>query len=375
MAEEQQGQERTEEPTPRRLQKAREEGQVARSRELTSMALVTVGAATLLLLFPSSAREVGELMRHCFELAARPQDNMYAVLETAFQAGLTATLPFLVAVTVIGGASMVATGGMVLSAKAFAFKGSRISPISGLKRMFSVKSLMELGKSVAKFVLIAGISTLALTGFLDGMLGLSARTLESAIAGSVEYVGIALLLVGLSLVIVAVIDVPFQVAQHKKQLKMTKQEVKDELKDSEGKPEVRSRIRQLQQEISKRQMLANVPEADVVITNPEHYSVALKYDGESMGAPVVLAKGADHMAFRIREIASAHDVPQIPVPPLARAVYHATDVGQEVPGPLYVAVAKVLAYVYQLDLYRRGQVRQAPVLGEVDIPTEFAVDR
>lgn len=375
MAEEQQGQERTEEPTPRRLEKAREEGQIPRSRELTSMALVTVGAATLLMVFPGSTRQMGELMTRAFEMAARPDANMFTILETALETGLTAALPFLVAVTVLGALSMIVPGGVVLSAKALAFKGNRISPISGFKRMFSVKSLMELAKSIAKFVLIAGMSTLALSWFLDGMMALGGRTVVSAIAGSVQYVGIALLLIGMSLVLVAVVDVPFQVAQHRKQLKMTKQEVKDELKDSEGKPEVRSRIRQLQQEISRRQMLTQVPEADVIITNPEHFSVALKYDGEAMGAPLVLAKGADHMAMRIREIGAAHDVPQIRVPPLTRAIYYSTEVGQEIPGPLYVAVAKVLAYVYQLDLYRRGRVKQAPVLGTVDVPDEFAVDR
>lgn len=375
MAEEQQGQERTEEPTPRRLEKAREEGQLPRSRELTSMALVTVGAATLLMVFPGSTRQMGELMTRAFEMAARPDANMFTILETALETGLTAVLPFLVAVTVLGALSMIVPGGVVLSAKALAFKGNRISPISGFKRMFSVKSVMELAKSIAKFVLIAGMSTLALSWFLDGMMALGGRTVESAIAGSVQYVGIALLLIGMSLVLVAVVDVPFQVAQHRKQLKMTKQEVKDELKDSEGKPEVRSRIRQLQQEISRRQMLTQVPEADVIITNPEHFSVALKYDGEAMGAPLVLAKGADHMAMRIREIGAAHDVPQIRVPPLTRAIYYSTEVGQEIPGPLYVAVAKVLAYVYQLDLYRRGRVKQAPVLGTVDVPDEFAVDR
>jgi flagellar biosynthetic protein FlhB len=374
MAEEQQGQERTEEPTPRRLEKAREEGQIPRSRELTSMALVTVGAATLMLLFPSSSKQVGGLMTRAFEMAARPEANMYRILEIAFEAGLFAALPFLLAVTVIGALSMIVPGGVVLSAKAIAFKGNRISPLSGFKRMFSVKSVMELAKSIAKFVLIAGMSTLALSWFLDGMMGLGGHTLEGAVAASVRYVGIALLLIGFSLVIVAVVDVPFQVAQHKKQLKMTKQEVKDELKDSEGKPEVKSRIRQLQQEISRRQMLTQVPEADVIITNPEHFSVALKYDGEAMGAPVVLAKGADHMALKIREIGTAHDVPQIRVPPLTRAIYYASEVGQEIPGPLYVAVAKVLAYVYQLEMFRRGQVKQRPVLGNVDIPSEFAVD-
>jgi len=374
MAEEQQGQERTEEPTPRRLEKAREEGQTPRSRELTSMALVTVGAATLMLLFPASSKQVGGLMRHAFEMAARPEDNMYRILEIGFEAGLFATLPFLVTVTVIGVLSMIVPGGVVLSAKAIAFKGNRISPLSGFKRMFSVKSVMELAKSIAKFVLIAGMSTLALAWFLDGMMALGGHTLEGAVAASVRYVGIALLLIGFSLVIVAVVDVPFQVAQHKKQLKMTKQEVKDELKDSEGKPEVKSRVRQLQQEISRRQMLTQVPEADVIITNPEHFSVALKYDGEAMGAPVVLAKGADHMALKIREIGTAHDVAQIRVPPLTRAIYYSSEVGQEIPGPLYVAVAKVLAYVYQLEMFRRGQVKQRPVLGSVDIPSEFAVD-
>lgn len=374
MAEEQTGQERSEEPTPRRLQKAREEGQVARSRELTSMALVTVGAALLMVLFPGAARRAARLMSRCFELAAQPQENMYKVLETALDAALGAALPFLAAVTLVGAGSMVVPGGIVLSSKAFAFKANRISPISGFKRMFSVRSLMELAKSIAKIVLVAGIAFIALSAFLDGLLGLSDLSLESAVAGSVQYVGLALLLIGMSLVLVAAVDVPFQIAQHKKQLRMTQQEVRDELKDSEGKPEVRSRIRQLQREISQRQMLTRVPEADVVITNPEHYSVALKYQADAMGAPVVLAKGADHMAMRIREIAAASDVPQIAVPPLTRAVYYATEVGGEIPGPLYVAVARVLAYVYQLGMFRRGEVRQAPVLGAVEVPEEFAVD-
>lgn len=373
MAEEQNGQERTEEPTPRRLEKAREEGQVARSRELTSMALVTLGAAVLMLVFPGAARRVGRLMGRCFELAARPQEHMFTVLETALEAALGAALPFLAAVMLIGAASMVVPGGLVLSAKAFAFKGSRISPISGFKRMFSARSMMELAKSVAKIVLIGGIAFVALSGFLDDLLGLSNLALETAVARSVWYIGLTLLLIGLSLVVVAAVDVPFQVAQHRKQLRMTRQEIKDELKDSEGKPEVRSRIRQLQREISQRQMLANVPDADVVITNPEHYSVALKYDADDMGAPVVLAKGVDHMALRIREIAAASDVPQIAVPPLTRAVYHATEVGGEIPAPLYVAVARVLAYVYQLGMFRRGETRQAPVLGKVEVPEEFAV--
>ncbi|MFW6094011.1 MAG: flagellar biosynthesis protein FlhB [Pseudomonadota bacterium] len=374
MAEEQLGQEKTEEPTPKRLEKAREEGQAARSRELTSMALVVVGAGVLILMFPAAARRVAALMTRAFELAARPQENMYTVLELAWDEGLGAAVPFLATVMLVGAASMLIPGGLVLSGKAVAFKASRISPISGFKRMFSVKSLMELGKSIAKFLLVAGVATAALSVFLDGLMALSGAPLQMAVASSVRYVGLALLCIGFALVLIAAVDVPFQLAQHKKQLRMTKQEVKDEQKETEGKPEVRSRIAQLRQEISQRQMLPRVPDADVIITNPEHYSVALRYDGDTMGAPEVLAKGADHMAFTIRRLGAAHDVPQVAVPPLARAVYHATDVGEEIPAPLYVAVARVLAYVYQLDLHRRGKVDQAPVLGDVTIPDEYVVD-
>lgn len=338
------------------------------------MALVTVGAVALIAVFPSAARRMAKLMSRVFEMAAHPQENMFTALEVALEAGLGAAAPFLAVVMLVGAGSMLVPGGLVFSTKAMTFKASRISPSSGIKRMFSARSLMELFKSIAKFLLVAAMAVLALSTFFDGLLALAGLSLQAAVAQSLEYVALALLCIGMSLVIVAAVDVPFQIAQHTKQLRMTKQEVKDELKDSEGKPEVRSRIRQLQLEISQRQMMTRIPEADVVITNPEHYSVALKYDGESMSAPVVLAKGADHLAFRIREIAAAHDVPQLAVPPLARAVYHSTEVGGEIPGPLYVAVAKVLAYVYQLKLYRRGQGGKPPALGDVDVPDEYAVD-
>jgi flagellar biosynthetic protein FlhB len=185
---------------------------------------------------------------------------------------------------------------------------------------------------------------------------------------------VALLLMGLVLVLIAVIDVPFQIHQHDKQLKMTRQEVKDEMKDTEGKPEVRSRIRQLQHEMSRRRSLEDVPKADVVITNPEHFSVAIKYDAASMAAPLVLAKGADLLAFRIREIAASANVPMLRVPALARAVYYAAEPGEEIPPGLYVAVAQVLAYVYQLEQYRRGQVASAPDLGDVSVPPDFYVE-
>ncbi|MCZ6854859.1 MAG: EscU/YscU/HrcU family type III secretion system export apparatus switch protein, partial [Gammaproteobacteria bacterium] len=197
---------------------------------------------------------------------------------------------------------------------------------------------------------------------------------EVAIREGLSIVSLSLLLIGSALVVIAAIDIPFQIAQHKKQLRMTKQEVKDEMKDTEGKPEVRSRIRQIQQEIARRRMLKAVPDADVVITNPEHFSVAIKYDNGVMAAPIVVAKGADHMAFRIRELAGAHNVPILSLPSLARAVYYATEPGEEVPAGLYMAVAQVLAYVYQLEMYHRGQTAKQPALGDVSIPPEYVVE-
>lgn len=374
MAEEQPSQEKTEEPTPQRLNKAKEEGQFARSRELASMALVVGGTCSLMFIAPSSGNRLMTLFRSTIELASQPDENLTMLLRHAVVEGLLAVLPFVIALFVVGIVATAVPGGATFSAKALAFKGNRISPISGFKRIFSIKAVMELGKSIGKFILIAGMAIVALTAFMDEVLALGALPPRSAVAHSLQFVALAVLMIGAGLILVAAVDVPFQMAQHKKQLRMTKQEVKDELKESEGRPEVKSRVRQLQQEISKRQMLAAVPDADVIITNPEHYSVALKYDAEDMGAPIVVAKGGDHLALKIREIGSAHDIPQIRVPPLTRALYFATEVGEHVPGPLYVAVAQVLAYVYQLERYRRGQVGVAPVLGAVEIPEEFVVE-
>ncbi len=374
MAEEQQGQEKTEEPTSRKQEKSREEGQVARSRELGSMALVGMGGLGLMLIAPPLAERMVVLTRHLFELAVHPDENLLHALDLAANELIWLLLPFLVAVFFAGIMASVALGGFVLSPKALAFKASRMSPLKGFKRMFSAKSLMELLKSVAKFLLITSIAVFTLMLHLDELMNIGSLDVEVAIREGLSIVSLSLLLIGSALVVIAAIDIPFQIAQHKKQLRMTKQEVKDELKDTEGKPEVRSRIRQVQQEIARRRMLKAVPEADVVITNPEHFSVAIKYDNGSMSAPIVVAKGADHMALRIRELAGAHNVPILALPSLARAVYYATEPGEEVPAGLYMAVAQVLAYVYQLEMYRRGQTTRQPALGDVPIPSEYVVE-
>lgn len=374
MAEEQQGQEKTEEPTPRKLEKAKEEGQVARSRELNSVAIVTFGAAAALFVAPELAETMLTLTRTLFSGAAQTNLPLPTYLGDAIMQALWAILPFSIVMFFAGVFSSLGVGGLLFSGKALQPKLSRLSLIKGFGRMFSMKSLVELAKSVAKFVLVAGVATLVLSLLLQDLLVLGALPVEAAIAQGVAYVGWALLFIGCALILVAAIDVPFQMAEHKKQLKMTKQEVKDELKDSEGKPEVKAKLRALQQQVSRRKMLEEVPQADVVITNPEHFSVAIKYDAQQMAAPVLVAKGVDHMAFRIREIADHHDVPLVPMPPLARAVYYSTEAGEEIPAALYIAVAQVLAYIYQMEQYKRGQLASEPVLGDIEVPDEYAVE-
>ncbi len=374
MAEEQLGQEKTEEPTPRKEEKAREDGQVARSRELNGMAMLVTGSLGLVVFGGSYASTFAEIMRRSATMASASDDQMFAALEYAANEALWVTVPLLGLVMLAGIASSIGMGGLVLSAKAIAFKGNRMSPLAGFKRMFSLRALVELGKAIAKVTVVVGVAMAVLNAMAPDMLALAFAPLEQAVLDSLSMVAWSLVGLSVSLVVIAVVDVPFQLAEFKKQLRMTRQEVKDEMKDSEGRPEVKSRIRRLQQEFARRRMFADVPNADVVITNPEHYSVALKYDAESMAAPVVLAKGADLIAFKIREIAAAHGVPVLESPALTRAVYHATDVGGEVPAALYVAIAQVLAYVYQLRRFKAGGAAAPRPLADVEIPEVYRRD-
>lgn len=368
MAEEQKAQEKTEEATPRKLEKSREEGQVARSRELSSVAIVTFGAIAAIAVMPSIANNIIKLTTRQFEQAATPNQPLQQYLAAAVFDGLGAVAPLSIVLFIAGVLSSIMVGGLVIAPKALRPKLERLSLLKGFGRMFSAKAGVELGKSIAKFFLIASVATAVLAVFLGELLQLGSLPVRVAIGQSLEVVAIAFVLIGCALILVAVLDVPFQIAQHKKQLKMTKQEVKDELKDSEGKPEVKAKIRALQQQVAQRQMLEDVPTADVVITNPEHFSIAIKYDGGNMAAPLLIAKGVDFMAMRIREVAAANDVPIVAAPPLARAIYYTTDVQQEIPEELYLAVAQVLAYVYQLNEYQAGTRTTKPNLGDVVVP-------
>jgi flagellar biosynthetic protein FlhB len=234
-----------------------------------------------------------------------------------------------------------------------AFKASRVNPISGFKRMFGTKGLMELVKALLKLVCVSSIAVIFLWANKYEFLGLSALPLGAALHQGAWLIGMCFLVVSSSLILIVAIDVPFQLWDHSKNLKMTLQEVRDEMKDTEGKPEVKSKVRQMQQEMAQRRMMDAVPDADVIITNPTHYAIALKYHHESMTAPIVVAMGKDLIAFRIREIAQENEVEIFQAPPLARALYAQSELKKEIPGELFFAVAQVLAFVFQLRTARQ----------------------
>jgi flagellar biosynthetic protein FlhB len=257
-------------------------------------------------------------------------------------------LPILGATFLAALAAPLAIGGWNFSGQALAPQFGKLNPASGLGRMFSARGWVELGKGLAKIFVVGIIAWVLLKGLTTQMLGLSSEPLGGAISHSVELAGYSLLVLCFGLVAIAAVDVPFQLFQHSKDQRMTREEVREEYKESEGSPETRGRIREAQRALARGRMMQEVPKADVIVTNPTHFAVALRYDDKKMRAPIVVAKGTDLLAARIREIAGEHNVPIIEAPPLARALYRTVDLGREVPAALYVTVAQVLTYVYQL---------------------------
>ena len=285
---------------------------------------------------------------------------------------LEAIMPLLIALLIASIVGPVALGGWLFSAKAMAPKVSRMNPAAGLKRMFSTKALVELLKALGKFLVVLGVALLVLSAYQDDLLSIAKQPLDLAIMHSVEIVGWCALWMACGLIIIAAVDAVPALGQ---QAEADDDQAggQDEYKDSEGKPEVKSRIRQLQREAAQRRMMQAVPEADVVITNPTHFAVALKYDGDKGGAPRLVAKGGDFVALKIREIAQEHKVTVLESPALARAVYYSTELDQEIPAGLYLAVAQVLAYVYQLRQYRSGK-DAAPTVEHLPIPPDLRRD-
>lgn len=378
MAEQQDSsQERTEEPTAKRLKDARDKGQIPRSKELNTLAVVIVAALGLLMLGPGMAQRLMDVMVYNFAFEREVlyvTDSMGWHLMASLDQGLRSLGPLFLMLLFAALGGPILLGGWLLSAKSMAPKFERLNPIAGLKRMFSLKALVELLKALAKFLVVLTVALLVLNLRREDLLSMANEPLPIAIVHAGWVLGTSLLLLACSLIVIAAVDIPFQLWDNKKKLRMTKQEIKDEFKDTEGKPEVKSRIRQLQREMAERRMMSEVPKADVVITNPTHYAVALKYDPLNSGAPVLVAKGADFLAQKIREIAQEHDVVVLESPPLARAVFHSTELEQEIPAGLYLAVAQVLAYVFQLRQYRAGQGKRPGPIPEPKIPDDLRRD-
>ena len=351
MAENADGSEKSEEPTQKKLDDARDKGQIPRSKELTTL-LITLSAAIFMLLYG------GAMMQDFIDMMTKgisfdrdiafDTQKMFDLIIALIIKAIYLMLPFILVMMFIALVSPILLGGWAFSAKALAPKASKLNPISGIKRMFSVKALLELLKAFAKFSLVMAMATYFLYFTFAEVLVLGIEPLKFAMAHSGSLIVQAFIFVSLSLLIVAAIDVPFQLWDHNKQLKMTKQEVKEEYKQQEGNPEVKGRIRQVQREMSQRRMMQKVPEADVIITNPTHFAVALKYDPESMQEPMVLAMGVDFMAAQIRTIAKENNISIVEAPPLARALYYNAEIDRPIPYDLFKAVASVLAYIYQL---------------------------
>ncbi|MFM1885592.1 MAG: hypothetical protein RL026_749 [Pseudomonadota bacterium] len=359
---------RTEKPTQKRLDEARKEGQVPRSRDLSAAAVMLVAGLALQGMGGLLGGQMAQLMKGALEITpaeALDAGHMVPALgEAALQAAL-AIAPILGLTLVAALAAPLLIGGWSFSSTALTPKFERLDPLAGVGRMFALRAWVELAKSLGKFALVATAGLLVLRMQLPELMQLGSEPMAAAIGHAASLTGQALIALCAALVVIAGIDVPFQLWQHQRELRMTREEIKQENKESEGSPEVKAQIRRLQRERAERRMMADVPKADVIIVNPTHYAVALRYDEGRDRAPVVLAKGVDYMAARIREVAGEHNVPIFEAPPLARALHRTVEIGDEIPSSLYVAVAQVLTYVFQLRTARRDR-RSPPPLPVID---------
>ena len=370
--------EKSQEPTQKRLDEAREQGNIARSRELNTTAILLGGTAAMIMFGGAVARGLSGIMQHNFALERAAFFDTAAMLRQlgdSIYTGLLSLLPVFIMLLVLAFLAPIGLGGWNFSLKSVAPQASRLNPLSGLSRMFGGNAVVELLKAVAKVLVVASIALLILAMNTEDILNTQHEAVLPAIADSVELIAWSVLWMSCAMILISAVDIPFQIYQHSQKLRMTLQQVKDEMKDSEGRPEVKQRIRQLQYQMAQNQMMADVPQADVIITNPEHYAVALRYDQSKEAAPVMLAKGVDFAAQKIREIANEHRIPVVSSPALARAIYFNTKVGEEIPSGLYVAVAQILAYLHQLKQFTAGRLKKRPVLDpNPAIPEELRHD-
>ncbi len=366
--------ERTEPPTPRRLEQAREKGQVPRSPELTTFAVLLAAGLSLSLFGTSLATRLEALMAAGLTLdraAAFRPDVMGARLHDLALDALLAFAPLFAVVTSVALLAPMLLSGWLVSAEAFSPQFSRIDPFNGLKRMFSLYAVIELTKALLKASVVGGAVVWVMMDDIAPLVGLTAEPPRAALGHLGSILGFSFLVATGALALIVVVDVPFQMWEHRKQLRMTKEEVRQELKETEGDPMIKGRIRQLQREAARRRMMAEVPKADVVVVNPTEFAVALRYREASMRAPAVVAKGSALLAARITEIAREHGVPVVRVPALARALHAHGELGKDIPAPLYTAVAEVLAYVYQLERFETGGGQRPELPVGAPVPPEL----
>jgi flagellar biosynthesis protein FlhB len=347
--------EKTEPASSRRLEQAREEGQVPQSRELAAFLVMAAGAGGLWGLSDWFVQHGEYVMRTGLTLDRQEAFDSNAIGMNLLALGteaLTTLLPFFIATVVAALLTpIVLTGGWVFSPKALELKPERLDPIKGIKRMISWQSIAEMVKGILKMLLLGGVVWWVILKERDNLFALVSQPLETALPSFGQILLYAFIGFVAGLAIIALIDVPFQLWRYYAGLRMSKDELKQEYKQLEGDPQLKARIRSQQREISRKRMMSEVPKADVVVTNPTHFAVALKYDSGKMGAPQVVAKGMNLVAQKIRELATENHVPVIELPPLARALHHHVEVGETVPSALYTAVAEVMAYIYQLNAF------------------------
>ncbi|MEC4725902.1 flagellar biosynthesis protein FlhB [Shewanella sp. D64] len=371
------GQSKTEKATPQKLKKARDEGQVPRSKDLAATALI-VGCSLMLTASADwFADKVSQVTRSNMLLTKAELDEpgmMMNHLGSALLEILYILGPIFVLVAVLAMVAGALPGGPVFNFKNASFKYSRIDPIAGLGRMASINSLIELIKSILKIVLLISIMFIFLEKNLQTLLSYSQLPIDEAVRNGIDMLSTGMLYLGLGMLVITFIDVPYQYWHHHNELKMTSQDVKDEHKQQEGKPEIKAKIRQLQQRIGRSRAEIAIPQADVLLVNPNHYAVALKYDLEKADAPYVLTKGTDELALYMRQIAQRNDVEVIELPPLARAVYYSTQVEQQIPAALFIAIAHVLSYVLQIKAARQGKQTKPDPLPNFFIPPHLRRD-
>ncbi|MCX7087684.1 MAG: flagellar biosynthesis protein FlhB [Methylococcales bacterium] len=368
------GEDKTEEPSSKRLEDARKKGQIARSRELNTLIMLLASATLLLMLGAKIGEGLLDIMHYSFALereAIFDPLTLLVYLKRSALDGLLLIAPLVGAMCLAAFIGPMSLGGWNFSMDAVSPKFGKLDPIKGIPRLFGPKGFVELLKALLKVILIFSIAYVLFKGYLPELVGLNAEPVHVAIIHTIKIMAWGFLYLSSSLLLVVMLDVPYQLWTHNKELKMSKQELRDESKESDGNPEVKGRIRRLQMEMAQGRMMSEVPNADVVVTNPTHFAVALKYDPNGLGAPKVVAKGVDLIAAQIRHLATGADVPLVASPPLARALYYSTELEHEIPKGLFLAVAQVLAYVFSLKAAKAQGLKSPSLPGNIVVPEEY----